>query len=232
MLHRKAKISIAMPSHENVPVLFAYDLASLVMVSVGALPDTVQFGINLSAGTYVHSARQELVEGLIAAGVTHILWLDTDMRFPRDALVRLLQRDVPVVGINYAKRGEPSEFVAIKKIGWDGSISLRLNTLPDSTGLEEVDAIGFGMVLMRTSALKDMPDPKVKPWFWFDWLPGIGQVGEDVYFCKLLRESGQKIYVDQDLSRECRHIGQKEYQPADVWAADAIRAETEMAAVA
>lgn len=212
----KAKIALAMPSHDNVPVYFAQDLASLVMHTVAHLPEGVQFGVNLCAGTYVHSARQSLVEALCRSGVTHILWIDTDMRFPRDALFRLLKHDKPIVGINYSKRSFPTEFVAIKKIGWnDGEPSLRLNTLKDSTGLEEVDAIGFGLVLMRTSVLANLPDPKDKPWFWFDWVPGVGQVGEDVYFCELLRKHGHTIYVDHDLSKACAHIGMHEYTTAD-----------------
>lgn len=208
-----AKISIAMPTHDMVPARFMYDLASLVMYSVAAMPEDVQFGINMVPGTYVHSARQQLLEQLLADGVTHILWLDTDMEFPRESLVRLLQHGEKIVGINYAQRGVPTDFVAIKRMALDeNDKSERLVTDDDSTGLEEVDAIGFGMVLMRVDALRDLPSLDDTPWFWFDWLPGRRQMGEDVYFCKMLRELGQTIYVDHDLSKECGHIGQFTYR--------------------
>lgn len=220
------KLAIVMPSHENVPVFFAYDLALLVRDTSMAIEARVRqaqeagedfqafFGIELLQGTYVHSARQELIDRLIADGVTHALWLDTDMRFPPDSLLRLINHDLPMVGINYAKRRVPPDFVAIKTVGWnEGEASRKLVTDENSTGLEEVEAIGFGMVLMQTSALANMPDPKQEPWFWFKWMADKNQqVGEDVWFCKLFRDSGQPIYVDHDLSKECGHIGQFTYK--------------------
>jgi hypothetical protein len=222
---RKAKISIAMPSHDNVPAMFSLDLASLVMHTTAHMPENVQLGVNMCAGTYVHSARQDLADALLAAGVTHILWLDTDMRFPRDSLFQLMLRNKPVVGINYAKRKLPAEFVGLKKVGWNGEPAERLWTGKESTGLEEVEAIGFGMVLMRTSVLHSLPDPKLKPWFWFDWLPSGQMVGEDVHFCKLLRDAGCPIYVDHDLSKQCSHIGQYDYECGDVWASKRLADE-------
>jgi hypothetical protein len=40
-------------------------------------------------------------------------------------------------------------------------------------------------------------------------------MGEDVWFFRLIRETtGFKLYVDQDLSQEVKHIGQMEYEPA------------------
>lgn len=218
---KHAKLAVALPTHDHVPAGFMFDLANLCAFTVASIPDTVPFGVVMVPGTYVHSARQQLIDGLISDGVTHMLWLDTDMRFPKEAFVRLLLRDVPVVGINYAKRTVPSEFVAIKKIGWGaGEDSERLQTTEESTGLEEVEAIGFGGVLIKTTALKDMPDPKVEPWFWFKWMADKNQqVGEDVHFCKLLRESGQRIFVDHDLSKCCKHIGQFEYTCAMAGAA-------------
>lgn len=221
-----AKIAIALPTHDYAPMGFSFDLACLVRDTGSAIHDMIRtaeeagrecqisFGIEMSAGTYVHSARQELIEDLLGKGVTHILWLDTDMRFPSDALVRLMNHDLPMVGINYAKRKVPSDFVAIKCVGWGpDDRSEKLITHEYSTGLEEVEAIGFGMVLMQTSALANMPDPKKEPWFWFKWMEDKQQqAGEDVWFCKLFRDSGQRIFVDHDLSKECGHIGQFTYK--------------------
>lgn len=207
------KIAVAMPSHDSVPFYFAYDLASLASYTVAALPEDTQFGLTGVSGTYVHSARQELLESLLADGVDYVLWVDSDMRFPKDALVRLLMHREPIVGINYAKRTVPTSFVGIKRVGWGADeASERLVTDENSTGLEEVEALGFGLLLMRTDALRGLPQDG-HPWFWFEWMPEKRQqVGEDVYFCRLLRESGQKILVDHDLSKECSHIGQFEYR--------------------
>ena len=211
------KVAVAIPSHDNVPFLFAYDLASLIAYTVATLPDDVEFGVLAVSGTYVHAARQELAEAVLKDGVDWVLWLDADMRFPRDAFVRLMQHRVPFVGINYSQRGLPPDYVAIKRAYADdaGEPSKKLVTTSESTGLEEVDAIGFGVTLMHRSVLESLPPVKElgQPWFFFEWMPEIQQQrGEDVRFCRLVREAGGKVLVDHDLSLDCAHIGQFEYR--------------------
>lgn len=206
------KIAIAIVSHDHCPVKFAYSLAKLAAYSARELPEDVEFTINMISGTYVHSGRQELLEAMLSHGVTHILWVDSDMAFPKDALIRLLMHRVDVVGVNYSKRRLPAEFVAFKSIAWDGTKpSVLLETNADSTGLEEVESMGMGMVLIRAQCLKHLPSLDEKPWFFFEWLNGRRQVGEDTWFFRLLRESGVRLFVDQDLSKEILHCGSFEY---------------------
>lgn len=209
------KIAVALVSHESVPMGFAYDLARLCAYTAANLPPGVEFDVNMITGTYVHSARQELLEAILSHNVTHILWIDTDMRFPRDALIRLIMHKREVVGINYSKRYMDGGFVALKSISWDRKgRSVRLETNADSTGLEEVEGMGFGLVLMRTQCLRKLPSLDKQPWFFFEWLPGRRMVGEDTYFWRILRKQGTTLYVDHDLSKECKHIGQFEYECA------------------
>lgn len=215
------RITVAIPTHENVPARFMYDLAQLSAYTVAALPEDTQFGIAMVSGTYVHAARNELAQALPAEGVDYILWLDSDMSFPRDALVKLLRHKLPMVGINYAKRGVPSGFVAIKKVGVPGE---PLRTLDDSTGLEEVEACGFGLVLMKVRALAGMPDPQVQPWFQNVYLGEGRWMGEDVHFCERFREAGNRIFVDHDLSKQCSHLGQFEYGLAHAAAEELVSA--------
>lgn len=213
----KPRIAVCLVSHEMNPVGFTYDLANLMAFSAYAIPqEQADLGINLVSGTYVHAARQDMLEAMLANRVTHILWLDTDMRFPKDSLVRLIEHKKDVVGINYAKRtGLPTDFVAIKTLDWKNeNNSKRLETNESSTGLEEVDSMGMGMVLMRTAAIiKALPPLTKDDWFWFERLyPTRRMVGEDVYFFRHLNRKGIKLWVDHDLSKQCRHIGQFEYE--------------------
>lgn len=208
-------IDICLVSHENIPVTFAYDLAQMHGFTAAHLPDGVHLGMNLIHGTYVHAARQELMEVIRNRGTSWTLWLDTDMRFPKDTLVRLINHQQPVVGINYAKRRVPTDYVAIKKLGLeDGERSQRLATTDESEGLEEVEAMGFGACLIRGDVIMDLPELTEGPWFDIEWLPERGQwIGEDVSFFRLVREKlGYRLFVDHDLSKECAHIGQWEYR--------------------
>lgn len=207
------KIMVAVPTHDHHPAMFGYDLAQMMAFTVANLmgEGAPIKAINLAycTGTYIHTARQELAELAVQQGADYVLWLDSDMRFPKDALARLLIRNEDLVGINYSQRKVPPDFVAIESMV-EGK---RVVTAPESTGLQKCEAIGFGVTLMRTAILGRLPDPAENgPWFSFRWRDDTRtMVGEDVYFAELLAEAGVDIYVDHDLSKECRHIGGLEY---------------------
>lgn len=201
-----ARIAIAIPTHDYVPAGFMYDLALMTAFTVSRLPENTDFGIHMVAGTYIDDARQSLINVCLDDKATHILWLDSDMRFPKQALIHLLNHNKPMVGINYSKRRFNEGFTAIKEI-----YGARCDTTEESKGLEEVAAIGFGCVLMRQDAVNGFPHPKEQPWFMRQYTGNGGWLGEDVYFCKMLTERGVKIYVDHDLSKACAHIGTHDY---------------------
>lgn len=225
------KVAICVPTHDMMASYFAYDLAGMIgwttrhFTQEGAIEE---LSLHMVSGTYVHTARQQLLVDAMKGGADYILFLDADMRFPKDALVRLLSHKVSMVGCNYPKRGVPPDYVAIKKsvnLDEDGNRTdgSKLQTLEGSTGLEEVEALGFGCVLIHHSVFRAMGqkhDPREKGPFWFfEYHPEIKtHVGEDVYFCRLAREVGTIVYVDHDLSKDIRHIGQLEYSLEHTWA--------------
>lgn len=211
-----ARVVVAIPSHDSAPFPFAVDLANLAFFTVATgLREIDTFGIVGITSTVIHHARNGLLRRCMGQTPTptHVLWLDSDMRFPRDALLRLLQHDVDMVGINYVRRELPTQFTAYKRVAADGEVSEHCVTAPDSTGLEMVDAVGLGLCLMKTEILARLPDPDAEPWFQFPWLPKLRLMqGEDVHFCSLLRDHGVRVYVDHDLSKACAHIGSFEYK--------------------
>lgn len=210
------RILIAIPTHATCTSLFTYDLSQLCLHTAAALPPDEGHSINtvMVTHTYIHRARQDLAEFAIASGATHVLWLDSDMRFPRDTIERLLAHmdKRRIVGVNYSTRSVPADFVAIKHLPVDEKdVGLKLITREDSTGLEEVDAMGFGVVMMPVSVFNEFPDPATDPWFWFRMGSFGNHVGEDVHFFQLAASKGIKSYVDHDLSKECAHVGELEF---------------------
>jgi hypothetical protein len=206
------RVIISIPTLDHVPYQFAIDLANMVGWSNAAIGDKVAIATNIVANTYIHKGRQQLLDEALKLGGHYVLWLDSDMRFPKDLLIRLLAHDKEMVGINYSTRGIPPRFVAIKRVGIDdeNNEGYACATYPDSTGLEEVEAVGFGAVLMKMVVTQTLPENE--PWFWYGYNDaGRTHVGEDVWFCRLVRKGGWKIYVDHDLSKECRHMGQMEF---------------------
>ena len=159
-----------------------------------ALPSVT---LAMMVGTFVHQAREKLLHDVTELwGATHILWLDADMTFPKDAALRLLSHDVDVVAANYVTRVPPNRPTA------------RFEGLPvsseQSMGLGMADHVGMGVFLMRTSVIEGTRAPH----FWYS----TPTETEDVYFCRQLREHGHDIWIDHDLSKEVGHIGQFTYR--------------------
>jgi hypothetical protein len=223
-------VGVCIPTHDNVPAYFAYDLAQMLSYTARFYnqPGVIDvLSLHMVKGTYVHSARMGLAAECLKNNVDWLLFLDSDMRFPKDTLVRLLSHGKAFVGTNYPRRGIPPKWVAIKKTvttDEDGNKvpGELLITTPESTGLEEVEALGFGCVILHRSvfdAMVQIHQPKEKGYFWmFEWdKDAQTHIGEDVFFCRLAREAGATVYVDHDLSKELKHIGQLEFGAEHSW---------------
>jgi hypothetical protein len=200
----KNRIAICVPARDIVHASFCFDLANMIathMVSGDAiLPMT-------NEGTLLAAQRQELAENALEAGATHILWLDTDMRFPKDLLARLLEHDKDFVSVNCSKRKEPvgptASDMDFEKIYPD----------PEVEGLQQVSMVGLAVALVKTNWLERME----KPWFDTPWYPEKGyHVGEDMYFCGRAQKVGVDLFIDHDLSWEVKHLGTKPYGMVDV----------------
>lgn len=203
------RLAIGGPTRDTVPASFALDLVHLYAYTVERGPwPTVTVGYIQS--TYIHVGRELFLQAALKQGATHILWLDTDMTFPRTTALQLFARDVSMVGCNYCVRQESGLFTAQDEQG------TRIQTTATSTGLEAVAGLGLGVVLMRTDIVQGLP----RPLFRHGLNMHLGDVGEDIMFCRALRSAGHTIYIDHDLSKEIGHIGQHTY-----------RAQTEAVAV-
>lgn len=170
---------------------FTFDLVQLCRRTINSV-------FVVSQGTLLANQRTQLVEQSLARPeVSHILFIDSDMRFPEDTLARLMKHQLDIVGANCMQRGFNKTTAQIK-----GKFVLSKN----KTGLEEVDKLGFGVTLISRKVFETMP----KPWF---ATPFDGQqfVGEDIFFCHKAKESGYNIYVDHDLSKEIGHSGLYDY---------------------
>jgi choline kinase len=163
----------------------------------------VQVHLHMRKGSLIAEQRQQLAEESKTVGSQEILWLDSDMQFPFDLYKRLHTHNKTIVGTAYSTKTERSRSTAV--IETSGMIEY----LSSGTGLQRVDAFGFGAVLMQASVFDGLP----RPWFntsynyEYDY-----HNGEDVFFCELATEHGYKLWVDMDLSRELGHIGSKDYR--------------------
>lgn len=200
------KVAICVPCRDTVMTGFAFDLAKLCAYEgVTRCAKGGSLMIYQVPGTLIFNQRERLAEEAIKDGADAILWVDSDMRFPKDALEILLSRDLPIVGVNATTRRFPVKPTALD-IDPETNDLVKVNS-KGKTGLEEVMGVGFGMVLIK----KEVFLAAQKPWFWFEQTDKGGTIGEDIYFCAKAFDVGYKTVIDHDLSMHIRHIGTYEY---------------------
>jgi len=183
------KILIAVPSMDSVPAIFAQSLAMLQKIG-----DCV---ISFQIGSLIYNARNDLAKRAIELDADYILWLDSDMFFEPDTLMRLMQDleeyNLDIISGIYYRRVEPYSPVLFKTLEIDENNRCTKHEgfldFPQNE-VFEVDGIGFGCCLMKAQILFDVMAK------FQDWFSPIGAVGEDLSFCYRAKQCGYKICVD------------------------------------
>jgi len=196
---KSANVAICVPVRDTVTAVFAHSLAML-MKKCGetGLATTLHFNM----GSEVAMQRQQLVDQALETSCTHIMWIDSDMKFPVDTLNILLSRKKDIVAGNYSTRVPPYRPVAFAS---EGNLDQRIFS---GTGLEEAFAIGSGMMLVHRRVYENMSRPYYKIEYSEDF---SSLVGEDIYFCKKAKEHGYSVFVDHAISDKIAHIGTRAF---------------------
>ena len=149
------------------------------------------------------SVRNDLVVQALLYGCTHILMMDTDQIYNTVGLVRqLASHDLPVVGGLVYRRYPPFDPLALRQ-GKHYLDHVSIEEI-ENGGLVEVDATGCGCVLYDTRVFIDMMQNMDEKWFEFSTGNDGRPVGEDIGFCRKLKEMGHKIFVDCDV--DIKHL--------------------------
>jgi hypothetical protein len=213
--NRRPRVAIAIPSYDGWHAETGYDVVRLLIYSAPHVDLTMTYTRGQDTSVARNHIVAQLKEQPEDQKVDAILWIDADMTFPPDALIRLLNRRVPIVGADYRKRIPPFE-----RIGqWFDPENPFGECFPvpaeaPTTGIDDRMAmIGFGLILTRMRVF-EQPQWQ-RPWFARAFNPQYatpekpdGFNTEDTVFCSMARALGFKIYADLDLSAEVGHIGQ------------------------
>lgn len=200
----------------------------------------MKYGINFSVDTMVNESlitrgRNNLVAKFLAnEAATHLMWVDADIKWDAESILRMALYNAPVVCGLYPMKGMPIRYV--------------LNSLPGGRrigSLLEVSTSGTGFMLIKREVIEKlieaMPETKYKDslnlgaqyephmYALFDTM--IDENGhylsEDWTFCKLVREKlKMPIWVDTDIKLD--HAGTYVFQGdtdvikklADEWTAN------------
>jgi len=195
---RPAQVSVCVPCRDTVHAAFAFDLAKLIqhsdLMGTAVIP-------HFCIGTLIVNQREQLARMAMDQGSSHVLWLDSDMMFPPDAIQRLLAHNVSLVAGNYVTRQYPHKTVAYRQLhDWCSYVQ----HTADQQQLISVAAVGMGCMLVTTALMAEMQSPL----FQTTWQPhSEDHMGEDFYFCTRARELGHEIWIDPVLSLELQHLG-------------------------
>lgn len=191
------------------------------------------------SGGYIESNRNGIVEyALEIEGSSDIrfdwlFFIDTDMMFPHDALMRLIEHDKDIVGANYRTRTPPFGFAGHYLDGTDNHVY--------SDDLEPMAHLPTGLLLIRFDVFRkileheteraerrmiEFPEAieylrahgkselaieelseRVNPFpdSWFRAPRNRADKRDDVYFCHLARKLGYEIWCDQQLTKQVFH---------------------------
>lgn len=189
------KTLIAIPCMDQVPALFAQSLATMKMVG--------ECQVAMQIGSLVYTSRNDLSRFAMKEGFDYVLWMDSDMVFPQDFHERMLktmtENDLDILTGIYYKRKPPYSPVLFKSMNQSGESweYTWVEDVPDE--LFEVEACGFGCVLMKTEVLMSV-SLKHRQLF-----QPMLNAGEDIAFCCRARENGYKIMCDPQIV--CGHVG-------------------------
>jgi len=189
-------VAVAMPSNDTICTLTARSLVSLMTASARM---GFRLGIIMAQCSTIEHGRNQAVEGAMKMGASHLLFLDSDMTFPYNALERLYSHHKPIVGCDASRRRPPYGPVLRKANGKKFNYK--------KGGLRKAQHLGMAVTLIDMKVFEGME----KPYFTTSYPDGVF-VSEDVYFCNALRDQGHALYCDVDLSLEIGHIGSHEHK--------------------
>lgn len=188
------KTLIAVPCMDSVPVQFCQSLALLQKEG--------ECYLAMKAGSLIYAARNDLATMAIQRDADYVFWMDSDMVFKPDTLVRMLktikEHDIDILTGLYFRRVPPYTPVLFDKLDIHGIECdwSEFKEIPE--GLFEVGGCGFGCVLMKTDVFFDVQS-KYSTMF-----APIANNGEDIAFCWRARECGYKIWCDPSIV--CGHV--------------------------
>ena len=200
----KPSVMIAMPCYDSVKVSTMISLIKLVQ-QLGK--SGIQVSINTMKSPLIHQARNYLTSVFLTTDFTHLLFVDSDVEFEPEAVLRMLVAKKDVICTPYRVK---SLDVNQKMY----TVELKKDAPLEPGDLIEITAGPTGIMLIHRDVFKKIiekfPDLKIKNsvfpkpgddhkyyynFFDFKFEDGYSS-GEDVSFCKLVEKVGFKLYAN------------------------------------
>ena len=195
------KILIGVPAMETVTTDFCQSLVSMRHPEISYA---------FAKSSLIYDARNQIVLMALENNFDMVLWIDSDMKFPPDTLIRMMKHFED--GKDYVSalaftRKQPIRTVAYKELdvikdeGTPQTYAKEVKEYGDE--MMEIAGSGFGCVMTSVKMLKDVAEKFGPPFY-----PRMG-FGEDLTFCWLAKNAGYKMWLDPTI--KVGHMGFYEF---------------------
>ena len=212
-------IFIALPAYDfKVSLKLAISLARFTQVA-GKHGISVHMG-SICGCSVVSRARNLLVKDMIDSDATDLLFIDSDINFEPDDILRLMAWGAdPKKGIVAGvPRTRSENKVYIADLDYDENGELTMNGM----GLVRGKRVATAFMLIRREVFeqmmaahpewvyKDQRSDRMIPCLFDFKLTEEGYIGEDFLFCDRARELGFEVWIDPTI--KLGHMGVQEYE--------------------
>jgi len=182
----RTKITVGVPTRESVPIQVVVSFLNLIKPEYYFL-----------SNNYIplDKSRNDIAAKFLCLhpDSEYLLFWDSDIIAPRNALVKLMRHKVPIVGALYFQKYPPFFPVAGCRIKREKTKAVHLLVQWREGETFPVDALGMGFTLIRRDVFQ-----KIKyPWFRFT------ELSEDFEFCYSAQKAGFEVLVDTSII--CQH---------------------------
>lgn len=214
MEEKKIRIGIGLPVATTIPAAsFANFLE--VLGYTASKYDTIYA---VKVNTLVDAARNAIAKELLKSKVDYIWFIDSDMVMTKNAidfLMNAIQHGDAATGLYFSKERKNGKHIPIAATLSPDGEAYFIGQYPKNS-MTLIDAAGFGCMLLKAEVF----DKIEYPWFETKWqkkvIEGIVdgkpyrneewyQIGEDIMFCRKMKEKGMKIVLHTGLV--CGHVG-------------------------
>ena len=197
---------IATPGHS---VMASY-VKSLLSAAVELSKHNITFAFTNGYASHVGDAREITLSGTMANEINNsqplrgqitynkILWIDSDIAFTEQDVLKLYNSDKDIITGAYLF-GDGS-IAAYKTFGKNGYTYEEVLAMENIT---EIEGCGFGFLMVKQGIFEQLSRP------WFQQVMGTVELngktiefpimGEDLSWCKRVRDLGYKIYLDPNV---------------------------------
>lgn len=180
------KVLIAIPTAEFARRADFYDYFNMLEKPIGTI-------CTFSHGQSPARNRNIMIEQALANDCSHIMFIDDDVAFKPDSLIKLLAHDKDMVSGLYLMRNYPHFPILFDESYDDGRCKFSFLE-KGRKGLVEAVNCGLGAALIKIEVFKTMP----KPWITLGELEKDHWC-DDISFFNRARKLGFKLFVDLDI---------------------------------